>query len=273
MNVAVLSVDTIKTMSYTDFVGLVAQWNVPPGSYSTLSRWRVFGNITSTSTIFEAATTTGFSLRELALMTGCSGTGVDISERSVETASDLKNQYAPDANINYVTSDALAFNTEQKFSHVIVGAALRFFPDPVEAIEKLTEFLKDDGVFLSTEFYCREPIPESLVQKARGVFDITVTQEDYKKVMKPYQGLTLLYENRNIPLLETEEELTHYCKSTIDRFSEEHSEATEEQLQAMYERLMEIKDMSNRLRNYQGYNVLVHKKDNRYYPRRYTELF
>lgn len=273
MSTALPSVDEIKTMSYTDFVGLVGQWNVPPGSYSTLNQWRVFGDIKPDSSVYEAATTTGFSLREMSLMTGCSGVGVDISEKSIKTAREFKEQYAPQAQIEYFTSDAMTFKTDQKFSHIIIGAALRFFPNPVEDIKTLSGYLQDGGMILSTEFYCPEPIPESLVQEARKIFDITVTQEDYKNVMRPYQGFTLVYESRNIPLMETAEELAYYCKSTIDRFSRGNPEVTTEQLDAMYERLLKIKDMSNRLRSYQRYNVLVHKKDSRFYPSRYTELF
>lgn len=273
MSQSLTSVESIKTMSYTDFVGLVKQWNVPPGSYSTLSRWRVFGNITSKSTIFEAATTTGFSLRELALMTGCSGVGVDISKKSIETAIELKQDYAPKTQVEYVAHDALTFAPGRKFSHVIVGAALRFFPDAPAAVRKLTDFLNDDGLLLSTEFYCRKPIPSALVDEARRVFDITVTQDSYKKVMAPYRSLTLVYESRQIPHQETKEELEYYCHSTIERFVQNNPDTPQEVLKAMYDRLMTIKDMSNRLREYQGYNVLVHKKDNRYYPHRYTELF
>ncbi|MCB9820197.1 class I SAM-dependent methyltransferase [Candidatus Nomurabacteria bacterium] len=268
-----MKVEDINTLSYTDFVGLIAQWNVPPGAFSTLSQWRAFGEVTSSSNILEAACTTGFSLREMSVMTGCSGIGVDISKRSIETAQSLKEEYAPGADISFQAGDALAYTVKQEFTHIIIGAALRFFPDSTIALEHLLSMLKDGGYLLSSEFYCHKAIPQKLVSEARKVFGIEVTQVNYKEVMQPYRNLTLIYESRNTPVPETTEDLDYYCNSTIEKFSQQHPTITDDVLLTMRTRLMEIKQMSNKLREYQKYNILVHKKDSRYYPHRYTELF
>ena len=62
----------VKSISYTDFVGLINQWNVLPGSYNTLSKWANFSGLNKKSRLLEVACTTGFSSRELALLSGCS---------------------------------------------------------------------------------------------------------------------------------------------------------------------------------------------------------
>ena len=77
----------IKQLSYTDFVGFINQWNVLPGSYSTLSKWAVYSKMNKNSRLLEVACTTGFSSRELATLTGCSGEGFDLSEGSIEVRS------------------------------------------------------------------------------------------------------------------------------------------------------------------------------------------
>ncbi len=56
----------IKQLSYTDFVGFINQWNVLPGSYSTLSKWAIYSRMNKNSRLLEVACTTGFSSRELA---------------------------------------------------------------------------------------------------------------------------------------------------------------------------------------------------------------
>lgn len=268
-----LSPINIKTLSYTSFVGLVNQWNVPPGAYNTLSKWRVFGDITTDSNVLEIACTTGFSSRELALATGCKATGIDISADSVEAAKLNQKLYAPKASLSYRTMDATKFDSGEKYSHIILGAALRFFPNPDLALKHFLSLLTPGGSILSCEFYVDNTIPEELVEKARLVFDITVTQQDYKTVMKPYEGLTLLYEDRCIPELETKQELHYYCDSTIEAFARRNPAFATDTLQAMNDRLYDIKKMSNDLRPYQRYNVLIHKRDERIFPHRYTELF
>lgn len=91
----------IKEMSYTDFVGFINQWNVLPGAYNTLSKWKVFSSLNSKSRILEIACTTGFSSREIALMSECKGIGIDISEKSIQSSIKNKEAYAPNIKINY----------------------------------------------------------------------------------------------------------------------------------------------------------------------------
>lgn len=270
---ALFTPQQIEQMSYTDFVGFVNQWNVPPGAYNTLTSWRIFSEISAQSKILEVACTTGFSGREIALMTGAGVTGIDISEASVKAAIANQQAYAPDAHLRYEVADALTYEPRKMFSHVITGAALRFFPDPDAALKHLINLLAPDGYILSTEFYTVKPIPRTLAQQAFQVFDIQVTQQEYKDVMSVYRDLTLMHEERREIYHETEAELKHYCDSTIERFARVNPDYDERALRTCQRRLMEIKETSNRLRPYQNYNVLIHKADSRYYPHRYTEVF
>lgn len=268
-----LNADQIEKMAYTDFVGLINQWNVPPGAFNTLTSWRVFGNITNKSNILEVACTTGFSSREIALATGARAIGIDLSEVSVKSAIANKDAYAPDSDLHYEAGNGLTYSSEEKFTHIIVGAALRFFPDPDNALAHIVSLIAPGGYLLSTEFYCIKPIPDSLVEDASKIFNITVTQDEYKQVMAMYRDLTLIHEERHDIYEETESELEFYCNSTIERFAQDNPEYELSALDALRRRLLKVKQMSNLLRPYQNYNVLVHKVDTRYYPHRYTELF
>lgn len=268
-----ITAEFVKSISYTDFVGLVNQWNVLPGSFVTLSKWVQFSDLNKNSRILEAACTTGFTSRELALMTGCSGVGFDISKASVEMAKYNKKIYAPKIKIEYMCQDGYKYETKKKFSHIIFGAALRFFPDPEKMLKRSLSFLEDGGKILSTEFYTIKPIPKELIKKAQKVFNITPTEVPYKEVMKIYRGLEIVYEERNILVQETPDELAHYCKSTIDRACKMLKIDGKSVYEAMYDRLYQIKEMSNLLRPYQNYNVLVSRYRKSTYPDRYVELF
>lgn len=268
-----LTKEGVEGLSYTDFIGLVNQWNVLPGAFDTINRWRIFADVTSASRVLEIACTTGFSIRELAVLTGCVGDAVDISAASVEKAIENNRLYAPDAKIDYHCADAMQFIGRPPYTHIIVGAGLRFLPDPSGMIRRCSEILVEGGYILASPFYIHTPVPQSLVDEAKSVFGITITTEPYKEVMSLYKDFELLHEDRKNLVPETDDELNMYCKSTIDRFAQRFPEATPEIQELAYKRLMEIKVMSNKLRPYQAYSVLVLRYRAKCYQRRFVELF
>ena len=211
LSVMTPTIEEIQKMSYTDFVGFIDQTNVPPGSFVTLSKWINYSKINSQSNVLEIACTTGFSLREISRLTDCSGLGIDISAKSVEAAKQSKLDLLPKANISFETIDANVFESDTKYTHIIIGAAIRFFPDPEKIMAHLLSLLADDGYLLSTEFYATKEVPTEVIQKSQKVFNITPTAVAYKEVMKIYKGLDIMYEDRNELFLETEEEIDHYC--------------------------------------------------------------
>ncbi len=263
----------ILNMPYTDFVGFINQWNVLPGAFNTLSKWKVFSNLNENSRILEIACTTGFSSRELAIMSNCSGKAFDLSKKSIEAAIENKEKYAPNINIDYFVEDGYKFKSKEKFNHIILGASLKFFPKPEEMLKICLDHLEDDGFILASPFYIKSPIPESLISEFKKVFGIRPTIESYKDIIKMYEGLEVVYEEKNELVEETKEELEHYCHSTIERVCKEKKIEDKELYDIMYKRLMEIKVMSNKLRPYQKYSVLVLRYRKEIYPNRYVELF
>jgi len=263
----------IKNLSYADFVGFINQWNVLPGSYNTLSKWAIFSGLNKKSRLLEVACTTGFSSRELALLSGCSGEGFDLSEKSVEMAIYNRKEYAPDIDFSYIVIDGYQYRAKKPFSHIVVGASLGFFPDPQKMLDNCIKILKDGGYILASPFWVTKPIPEPLIEKAKKVFGITPTSVPYKEIMKLYNNLEIVFEERNDLAQETEEELNYYCKCTIDRACKMLKVDNKEIYQVMYDRLYEIKKMSNDLRSFQMYSVLVLRYRKLVYPNRFVELF
>ncbi len=268
-----LTPEYINSISYTDFVGLINQWNVLPGAHVSLSKWMVFSELKKESRLLEVACTTGFSSRELAKMTGCSGIGFDISQASVTNAIYNKEKYAPHIQIEYQVADGYQFEDPNKFTHVVVGAALRFFPDPERMLQKILSLLQTNGYILATEFYVTQEIPKDLIQQAQKTFHITPTSIPYKEVMQIYRGLDVIYEDDNLLRVETTDELEHYTTSTVDRACEHLNIIDDQVRRAIFNRLLTIKTVSNLLRPYQRYNTLVLRYDPDIYPRRFVELF
>lgn len=263
----------IKQLSYTDFVGFVNQWNVLPGSYSTLSKWAVYSRMDKKSRLLEVACTTGFSSRELTTLTGCGGEGFDLSERSIEMAKYNKTRYAPKIDLSYKVADGYQYKSQGKFTHIAVGASLKFFPDPEKMLNDCISILNDGGYILASPFYVTRAIPDDLIKRAQKVFGITPTIVSYKEIMRLYNNLEIIYEDQNELIQETEDELKYYCKSTIDRACEIRNIKDQKVYDAMFERLLEVKKMSNDLRPCQQYTVLVLRFRKSVYPNRFVELF
>jgi len=140
-------------------------------------------------------------------------------------------------------------------------------------LEKSLLMLKNEGYILASEFFITKPIPQSLVKKAKNIFGINITRVGYKDVMKIYEGLEILYEDKNDLVPETDQELIYYCESTTDRAMKILKTDDNKIYKTIFDRLYSIKKMSNILRPYQKYNVLVLRYRKNIYPNRYVELF
>jgi ubiquinone/menaquinone biosynthesis C-methylase UbiE len=263
----------LQGCSYTDFVGTINQTNVPPGSYHTISKWATYGSVHPDSFVVEVACTTGFSLRELARKTGCRGVGFDISRPSVAKAEANLREAGLENRVSYITADGLSFEPSEKASHVVVGAALGFFPNARNMLERCLTFFDQRGTILASPFYLKKTIPSDLIAEARQVLNMTPTVAGYKEVMSHYQGLQIHLEERHDLVEETVDELKHYCLSTAARAMHElgsHSSALHD---VIFSRLFQIRDLCNRLRPYQQYSILVFEFNSKEFPNRYVELF
>lgn len=269
----IITKEFIEQLSYPDFVGLINQWNVLPGAYDTLNRWIKYSNINTNSKLLQVACTTGFQLREISLLTNCSGLGFDLSEYAIKSAKFNKENYTPNLDIDYVVADGYKFSSKKKYSHIIFGAGLGFFPDPQKMLDRALFFLKDEGYLLVSPFYVTKKPPIELIEKFKKIFGITPTLKGYKEIMQMYRNFEILYENKKNIIEETEEEIDFYVKCTVDRAVRDLEINDKAIYQVIFNRLKEVKDMSNQLRKYQEYTVLVLRYRKNVYPNRFVELF
>lgn len=270
-----ITTEFIKSLKYPDFVGFINQTNVLPGAYDTLSRWKIYGEINQNSNILQIACTTGFQSRELALNTGCKGTAFDLSEYAIASAKRNQDKYINENRINYIVEDGYNFQSNQKYSHILLGAGLGFFQDPSKMLKKAITYLEDNGKILASPFYVNDNIPVDVVEKAKKTFGIIPTNEGYKEIMDIYHnsGLEVIYEERKSIYTETDEEIENYVNSTANRAFIELDIKDKEVQQVIKERLWDIKKTTNMLRKYQNYVVLVLRYRAKDFPNRYVELF
>lgn len=269
-----ITIEDLKKMSYTEFISFAHQWNIPPGSFVTLNEWSIFSRINKDSRILEIASTTGFSSREIARITGCSAVGIDICPSSVERAKFNHKLYAKNLNLEYICMNACDYKTDKKFTHIILGAALGFFEDPEKMINNLKELLEDEGMILVSPYYLKgDKLPKELIDRTKKVIEINPTNFDYHTAIEAYKNFEVLYENRKDIIPETEKQMKKYSKDTIDTACKLHNITDEKIVDYMYKRMYEIKDTCNELHKYFGYSVIVLRYRKDIYPNRYVELF
>lgn len=269
-----ITLQEIKKMGYTEFISFAHQWNIPPGSFVTLNEWATFSKMDKKSRLLEIASTTGFSSRELARLTGCSAVGIDICKSSVERAKFNHENYAKELDLEYICMDACEYKSDKKFTHIVLGAALGFFQDPEKMINNLKNLLEDNGMILVSPYYLKDKkLPEDLIERAKKVIEINPTNFDYYTAIKPYENFEVIYENRKDIIPENEEQMKKYVKDTVDTACKFHNINDKEIIDYMYERMYEIKDVCNELHKYFKYSIIVLRYRKDIYPNRYVELF
>ena len=269
-----ISKEEIEKLNYTEFISLVDQWNVPPGSISTINEWAVFGHVTKDSRVLEVACTTGFSGRELAKLTGCSVYGIDICGDSVRKAREAAKYYAPDCRLEYDQMDLYEMPRDKKYTHIIIGAAIQFFSDRKRVVEIFSELLEDGGIILASPYYLtNDPLPEKYIEDAKRVIGIMPTNFDYYVAMDYYKEFEILYQSRKDVIPETKEQMEKYTHDTVNRSCMFSGITDPEVIEVMNRRLYEVKEVCNQLHTYHSYSVLVLRYTEKVFPNRFVELF
>ena len=266
-------IDAIKGMSYTQFVGFINQWNVPPGSLNTINQWSVFGHVTNNSRVLEIACTTGLSSREIARITNCSAVGIDICPASIEAAKKNAIVYGPGLDLEYICQDACTYEREEKFTHVIIGACLGFFSNPQVILNRLPSFFQHEGYILASPYYSAGDMPKSIIDDCKRVIGITPTTIEYDAMRDIYSDFEVMYENRCCIKLETEKQIKKYVVDCVENACKLRNIKNELVKNTIYNRLYEIKYVSNELHRYQAYSVMVLRYLESVYPYKLIELF
>lgn len=264
---------TILKMSYTEFVAYVDQWNVPPGSLDTINQWAVFGHVDESSKILEVACTTGLSSREIARITGCASKGIDICPYSVDAAQYNAARYGKGMNLDYECADAAEYETDEKFTHVIIGAGLGFFKEPRKMLDRIPRFFNRSGYLLASPYYSCGEMPEKVKEDCKKIIGITPTTMNYDVMRNAYANYEIAYEKRCSIVIETEEQMKKYAYDTVKRGCEIRGISSEEVFDCMYNRLYSIKKVSNEMHKYQAYSVMVFRYIKDIYPNKFLELF
>ena len=247
----------IEKISYPDFVGLTGQENTPPGGMSTIDYWCKFGGIDKESMLLDLACSTGFSSRMCSQKTGSSAYGIDLSKPSICSAT---HKSIKKNNLSYLVADAteLPFK-DQLFTHILGGCNFGFIQDREKSLIECSRVLKSNGkLCIGTHFYKETP-PEEILDLVKSSINFRPcghwSKEWWISFFEKHFKLTDI-KVVELPVVE-EEKIKKWCKGMIEEQSLNVSNERKEQL---INRLIDIRLVLNRHRNYQSFFQAIFEK-------------
>lgn len=172
----------IQTMSYTDFVSLIKEENRPSGGKKTIRVIAQNAFVTEKFKVLEVGSTNGFSSMEIAKLTNCDVTGVDINSNSVKNANLRVSENGLDSDrvkFKVASVENLPFPDEY-FDLIICGNALSFVSGKNKAMEEIVRVCKPNGfISIVPIWYIDKPSNEVLKQMKNILgFDIPQTTKN-----------------------------------------------------------------------------------------------
>ncbi|MDA1477638.1 class I SAM-dependent methyltransferase [Bacillus changyiensis] len=178
----VLEVNDLKKMNYNQLISIIGETNRPPGGIKTIINFVNTVHINENHKVLEIGTSTGFTAIELAKMTNCQITAVDINEESLKIAQKNADRFKVEDHINFVKADAtnLPFDDEE-FDFIFAGNIISYIPDRKKALSEYKRVLKYNGVLLVAPMFYVEVPSNMLIEKIRDALkmNIKIDYEDY----------------------------------------------------------------------------------------------
>lgn len=189
-----LGITELKKMNYNQLISVIGETNRPPGGIRTVINFTKNLNINKNNRILEIGTSTGFTAIELAKLTNCKITAIDINEDSLAIAKKNAVAYGVENNITFLKADAtdLPFEDEE-FDFIFAGNIISYIPQREKALFEYKRVLTNNGVLFVTPMYYIETPSDSLISQIRDSLkmDIRIDFEDYWDSFYNIEGLDI----------------------------------------------------------------------------------
>lgn len=184
---------------YLSIVAKSGQVNTPPGSYLTVKEWAQYSFMNQRSMVLEIGCSNGFISIELARYAGATCVGIDLHDRSIQSARQNTDRYVADR-VSFQRGDAGQLSFEDgSFSHVVISGHLPFI-EPTgrrEHIHEALRVLRPWGYLLVALYYYHTPPPQKLIDEFNAKIGTRLSPDDdrtYWTQLFDRLPLTLEYE-------------------------------------------------------------------------------
>jgi SAM-dependent methyltransferase len=161
---------------------LVKETNRIPGGIQTIKLIIQEAHLDGFKKVLEIGTSTGVTACDIANLSACQVTGVDINEMSLSVARERAEKYQVAENIEFKIDDAtnLSFKDES-FDVVICGNVTSLVSDPQLALAEYRRVLKPGGLLVTVPmYYVTTPGNELLADVSSAIqVDVKPLNKDY----------------------------------------------------------------------------------------------
>lgn len=212
--------EQVRSYSYNELIGLVRETNRPPGGSRTIAATAKACFLAPGRKVLEIGTATGITALELAQLTGCSITAIDINEESIAEAKARSEHGKVSHLINFKKDDATNLSFEdESFDVVFCGNVTSLVSNREKALKEYARVLKPGGILAAIPMYYTQDPNERLLNDVRKAIQVNIIPHD-----KSYW--TDFFENDDFKILSSddfafrnlsEKEVAEFCEKILQR--------------------------------------------------------
>src|SRR5258708_7327932 len=150
---------------YAEAVALLRERNRPSGGIRTVHAVARDCFIRPDTEVLEIGATTGFTATNLAMLTNCSVTGIDINDQALREASDYAGRMGVAHRVRFHIADATALPfPNDRFDVVWASNVTSFISHKSRAIAEYTRVLRSRGFLVLVPIYYHRKPPTDIVR-------------------------------------------------------------------------------------------------------------
>src|SRR3990167_359709 len=156
--------EDILEMDYNHIIGIVKETNRPPGGINSLAciAQKIF--LGPNKHVLEIGTSTGFTAIELARLTHCNISAIDINPESLAEAKFRAKENNIEDKIKFIEMDATEINfNNELFDLVFCGNVTSLIPNRKKALKEYSRVLKNNGYLAAIPIYYLETPSDQLL--------------------------------------------------------------------------------------------------------------
>lgn len=190
------SKEEILKMDYNQLIGIVRETNRPPGGFKSILHIAQNTFITRETKVLEIGTSTGITAIELAKLTHCKITAIDINPVSIEEAKKRAVEEGVSEYINFEIQDATQLEyADNTFDLVFCGNVTSLISEREKALNEYLRVLKPNGILAAIPMYYIETPSDDLIDRVRASIQVNIIPWDRKFWFDFFvkEGFELLY--------------------------------------------------------------------------------
>lgn len=190
------SKEEILKMDYNQLIGIVRETNRPPGGFKSILHIAQNTFITRETKVLEIGTSTGITAIELAKLTHCKITAIDINPVSIEEAKKRAVEEGGSEYINFEIQDATQLEyADNTFDLVFCGNVTSLISEREKALNEYLRVLKPNGILAAIPMYYIETPSDDLIDRVRAAIQVNIIPWDRKFWFDFFvkEGFELLY--------------------------------------------------------------------------------